>query len=64
MRRLKLAVAALFTVATIVSVSAQDSNNPWVVGFGVNAVDIRTSTESSDNGMYCRLFLEFLQRNT
>lgn len=47
MRRLKLAVAALFTLVTIASVSAQDSNNPWAVGFGVNAVDIRTSTEFS-----------------
>ena len=49
MKRLKLAVAALFTLVTIVSVSAQDSNNPWVVGFGLNLVDIRTSSDFSTN---------------
>ncbi|WP_369048810.1 OmpA family protein [Tenacibaculum sp. UWU-22] len=40
MKQLKLAVMALFMLA-VANVSAQDSDNPWVVGFGVNAVDIR-----------------------
>lgn len=44
MKRLKLAIAALFTLAIVAGVNAQDSNNPWVVGFGVNAIDIKTST--------------------
>ncbi|MEO9570693.1 MAG: OmpA family protein [Polaribacter sp.] len=39
MKRLKLAVIALFTLVTIGNVNAQDENNPWAVGFGVNVVD-------------------------
>ena len=38
MKQLKLAVMALFAFAAV-NVSAQDSNNPWAVGFGVNVVD-------------------------
>ena len=40
MKQLKLAVIALFTFATVSTVNAQDSDNPWVVGFGVNAIDM------------------------
>lgn len=43
MKRLKLAVLALFAVVMVSSVNAQDSNNPWVVGFGVNIVDFRST---------------------
>ena len=39
MKLLKLAVIALFTLATVSNVSAQDENNPYVLGFGVNVVD-------------------------
>ncbi|ARV07315.1 cell envelope biogenesis protein OmpA [Polaribacter sp. SA4-10] len=39
MKQLKLAVIALFTLVTVSNVSAQDENNPWVVGFGVNVID-------------------------
>ena len=39
MKQLKLAVMALFTLVTVSNVSAQDENNPWAVGFGVNIVD-------------------------
>ena len=39
MKRLKLAVIALFMVAGISNVNAQDENNPWAVSFGVNVVD-------------------------
>ena len=39
MKQLKLAVIALFTLVTVSNVSAQDENNPWAVGFGVNIVD-------------------------
>lgn len=45
MKHLKLAVMALFTFATVGTVSAQDSDNPWAVGFGVNAVDVRIPTK-------------------
>ena len=43
MKKIKLAVIALFMFASVSNVSAQDENNPWVVGFGVNAVDVRTT---------------------
>ncbi|MCG1035372.1 OmpA family protein [Polaribacter sargassicola] len=41
MRQLKLAIVALFMLVTVSNVSAQDKNNPWVVGFGINTVDVR-----------------------
>ena len=40
MKHLKLAVIALFTLALVGNVNAQDANNPWVIGFGINSVDI------------------------
>ena len=40
MKRIKIVAIALFTLATIVNVNAQDSNNPWAVSVGVNAVDV------------------------
>ncbi|MCH3883900.1 OmpA family protein [Tenacibaculum aquimarinum] len=46
MKRLKLAVIALFTLATMSNVNAQDENNPWVVGFGVNTVDVRVYSDN------------------
>ena len=39
MKRIKIVAIALFTLATIVNVNAQDANNPWAVSVGVNAVD-------------------------
>ncbi|CAM1334541.1 OmpA family protein [Tenacibaculum aestuariivivum] len=45
MKQIKLAVIALFTFATVATTNAQDSNNPWVVGFGVNTVDVRAYTD-------------------
>ena len=39
MKNLKLATIALFTLAIVGSANAQDANNPWVVGFGINSVD-------------------------
>ncbi len=36
---------ALFTLVTVSNVNAQDENNPWVVGFGVNAIDIYNGTD-------------------
>ena len=41
MKQLRLAVMAMFALLTISNVSAQDENNPWVVGFGINTVDVR-----------------------
>ncbi|WP_299118601.1 OmpA family protein [uncultured Tenacibaculum sp.] len=48
MKQIKLAVIALFTFATVGTVNAQDSDNPWAVGFGVNAVDVRIPTKFGD----------------
>jgi outer membrane protein OmpA-like peptidoglycan-associated protein len=48
MKTLKIAVIALFTLALTGNVNAQDANNPWVIGFGLNAVDFNTNTEFSD----------------
>lgn len=48
MKQLKLAVMALFTFATVGTLSAQDSDNPWVVGFGVNVVDFRIPSKFAD----------------
>ena len=39
MKQLKLAVIALFAVFSFTAVNAQDENNPWAVGVGVNIVD-------------------------
>ena len=39
MKQIKLAVIALFMLVSISNINAQDENNPWVVGFGVNSVD-------------------------
>jgi outer membrane protein OmpA-like peptidoglycan-associated protein len=47
MKQLKLAVIALFTLVTVSNVSAQDENNPWVVGFGVNVVDFYNADDFS-----------------
>ncbi len=41
MKQLKLAVVALLTLVAVSNVTAQDSNNPWAVSFGTNAVDFR-----------------------
>ena len=47
MKTFKIAVIALFTFALTGNVNAQDANNPWVVGFGLNAVDFNTNSDFS-----------------
>ena len=42
MKRIKISLASLALIATVSSVQAQDENNKWSIGFGVNTVDIRT----------------------
>ena len=39
MKIFKIVAIALFALVTVSSLNAQDENNPWVVGFGVNVVD-------------------------
>ena len=41
MKRLKIAVIALFALVTVANVNAQDSDNPWAINFGLNSVDFR-----------------------
>jgi len=48
MKQLKLAVLALFTLVSISNVNAQDDNNPWVIGFGLNAVDFYGGSDFSN----------------
>ena len=38
MKNIKLAVIALFTLVATYNVNAQDSNNPWAITLGVNAL--------------------------
>ena len=45
MKRLKLAMLAMFALLTVGSINAQDENNPWAVGFGINTVDVRIPQE-------------------
>ena len=40
MKRIKIVALAMFTLATIVNVNAQDANNPWAVSAGINSVDV------------------------
>ena len=42
MKRIKISLASLALMATVGSVQAQDENNKWSIGFGVNTVDIRS----------------------
>ncbi len=48
MKRLKLAVIALFALVTVSNVNAQDENNPWAIGFGANVVDFYGGSEFVD----------------
>ena len=47
MKQLKLAVIAIFALVTVSSVNAQDSNNPWAISVGVNAIDFRVPSDFS-----------------
>ena len=45
MKNIKLAIIALFTLVSVYSVSAQDSNNPWAISAGFNVVDVQGPTD-------------------
>ncbi|WP_139957362.1 hypothetical protein [Flavicella sediminum] len=47
MRNLKVALMALFVFAGISNATAQDSDNPWTMSFGINMVDISSAGLSS-----------------
>ena len=60
MKYLKVALLALLLITGFSNVNAQDENNPWAIGVGVNAVDFYPSHSNagSDSG-YGNWFSEF-----
>ena len=48
MKQLRLIMLALFTLVTLGNVNAQDENNPWVIGFGLNTIDFYNSSDFSN----------------
>ncbi|GIM55049.1 OmpA family protein [Capnocytophaga cynodegmi] len=44
MKKIKVTFIALASALTV-GAYAQDANNPWKIGFGVNAVDVRTPSD-------------------
>ena len=48
MKRIKISLASLALVAAVGSVQAQDEKSKWAIGFGINAVDIRTPHQFGD----------------
>ncbi|GIZ16304.1 OmpA family protein [Capnocytophaga catalasegens] len=48
MKRIKVSLVALSLLLGVGAVQAQDQNNPWAIGFGVNAVDIRSPKDFGD----------------
>jgi hypothetical protein len=49
MKLLKLVVTALFTLGTVINTSAQDENNSYVVGFGVNVINLSDNPIDTDS---------------
>ncbi|CEN48921.1 OmpA family protein [Capnocytophaga canimorsus] len=47
MKKIRVIFLALASAVTV-GVQAQDANNPWVIGFGVNSVDVRGPHEIGD----------------
>ncbi len=47
MKHLRIAFLALLLVASFSNVNAQDENNPWALGIGVNAVDLYPTNDPS-----------------
>ena len=64
MKQIKLAVIALFMLVSITNVSAQDENNPWVIGFGVNSVDQRVAAGNFSQSLEDFVGFDELSDNT
>lgn len=47
MKHLKIALLALLIVAGFSNINAQDENNPWAIGLGINAVDFYPTNDPS-----------------
>jgi len=52
MKRLKLAVIALFAFVAVGNMSAQDENNRWAISAGVNSIDIYDAAGASLGDMF------------
>jgi outer membrane protein OmpA-like peptidoglycan-associated protein len=52
MKQLKVAILALVLITGLSNVNAQDKNNPWAIGIGVNAVDFYPTNVDIPNGGY------------
>jgi len=50
MKHLKVAILALLLVTGFNNANAQDKNNPWSVGFGINAVDFYPTNPNTNWG--------------
>ena len=48
MKHLKIAVLALLLIALNNNVNAQDEENPWMLTFGTNFIDVSTPSDASD----------------
>ena len=48
MKKIKVSLAALALSSIFWTAQAQDKSNPWSIGFGVNAVDLRTPDKFGD----------------
>ncbi|PKP14294.1 MAG: cell envelope biogenesis protein OmpA [Bacteroidetes bacterium HGW-Bacteroidetes-3] len=59
MKHLKVAILALFLIAGLSNVNAQDKNNPWAIGIGVNAVDFYPTNSNRIIGNGGSWFNEF-----
>ena len=46
MKNFKIALMALFILAGVSKINAQDSNNPWALSFGINSVDYDQDADS------------------
>jgi len=46
MKHLKIAVLALLLIASYSTANAQDKENPWMLNFGTNAIDVSTASDA------------------
>jgi OmpA-OmpF porin, OOP family len=52
MKHVKIAFLTLFLITGLSTANAQDKNNPWAIGIGVNAVDFYPTNVNIPNGGY------------
>ncbi|GGK38030.1 MULTISPECIES: OmpA family protein [Flavobacteriaceae] len=47
MKHLKIAILALLVITSFSNANAQDKENPWMLNFGTNAIDISTNSDAT-----------------